>query len=287
MLWRYWLTGAARKSPARLCFFVALASVTLSCYPIVFFGKSFVSPNIVRSYMLYPTIPTLPGYEDRRVEETKGSDTGAMLWQNLPYSSIESRALFRDRQLPLWDRWNSAGTTLLGQGLSMLGDPLHFLVLAFGGAAWAWDVKFLIAKVLFCWGIGLSVLFAVKHLPSAMLLTFSSAFIGFFYHRFNHPAFFSMCYAPWILCAWLGLARARSKGGEIAWAAALVVVSWTELNSGTIKEAYMLLISMHASGFLIFLSASCWNKLREVGNCYLGLAIGKYIAITADSLICL
>ncbi|HTE88278.1 MAG TPA: hypothetical protein VK639_04930 [Terriglobales bacterium] len=145
----------------------------------------------------------------------------------------------------------------------MLGDPLHSLVLAFGGAAWAWDVKFLIAKVLFCWGIGLSVFFAVKHLPSAMLLTFSSAFIGFFYHRFNHPAFFSMCYAPWILCAWLGLARASSKGGEIAWAAALVAVSWTELNSGTVKEAYMLLISMHASGFLIFLSASCWNKLRK------------------------
>src|SRR5207248_1675412 len=144
----------------------------------------------------------------------------------------------------------------------MLGDPLHSLVLAFGGAAWAWDVKFLIAKVLFFWGIGLSVLLAVKHLPSAMLLALSSGFIGFFYYRFNHPAFFSMCYAPWILCAWLGLTRASSKIAETGWAAALVVVSWIELNSGTVKEAYMLLITMHGSGLLIFLFASCYNKLR-------------------------
>src|SRR5437588_10892261 len=99
MLWRYWLTCADRKSPARVCFFVSLASVTLSCYPVVFFGKSYVSPNIAGSYMLYPTIPTLPGYQNTRIENPQGSDLGAMLWQNLPYSFVESRALFKDRQL--------------------------------------------------------------------------------------------------------------------------------------------------------------------------------------------
>ncbi len=261
--WSLAAANWARRSPRKALLLIAVASVVMSCYPVVFFGKSFVSPNIVRSYMLYPAIPTLPGYQNRRTEDTKGSDTGATLWQNLPYSFIESRALFGDRQLPLWDRWNSAGTTLFGQGLSMLGDPLHLLVLAFGGAAWAWDIKFLIAKVLFCWGIGLTVFFTVKHLSSAMLVTFSSAFIGFFYHRFDHPAFFSMCYAPWILYAWLRLAHAASNGSEAVWAAGLVVVTWLELNSGTVKEAYMLLITMHTSGFLVFLFSSSCNKTRK------------------------
>ena len=261
--WSLAAANWARRSPRKALLLIAVASVVISCYPVVFFGKSFVSPNIVGSYMLYPAIPTLPGYQNRRTEDTKGSDTGATLWQNLPYSFIESRALFGDRQLPLWDRWNSAGTTLFGQGLSMLGDPLHLLVLAFGGAAWAWDIKFLIAKVLFCWGIGLTVFFTVKHLSSAMLVTFSSAFIGFFYHRFDHPAFFSMCYAPWILYAWLRLAHAASNGSEAVWAAGLVVVTWLELNSGTVKEAYMLLITMHTSGFLVFLFSSSCNKTRK------------------------
>ena len=130
--WSLAAANWARRLPRKALLLIAVASVVISCYPVVFFGKSFVSPTI-GSYMLYPAIPTLPGYQSSRIEDTKGSDTGATLWQSLPYSFIESRALFTDRQLPLWDRWNSAGTTLFGQGLSMLGDPLHLLVLAFGG----------------------------------------------------------------------------------------------------------------------------------------------------------
>jgi hypothetical protein len=229
----------------------------------VFFGKSFVSPNLAGSYMLYPTVPTLPGYGNKHVEATYGSDTAAMLWQNLPYSVMENRALFHGKQLPLWDRWNSAGTPLLGQGISMLGDPLHLFVIACRGAAWAWDIKFLLAKVLFCWGIGLCVLYSARDLRSALLLTFSSAFIGFFYHRYIHPAFFSLCYAPWILLGWLAFTNARSKRSEAAWAALLFLASWFELNSGTVKEAYMLLLSMHASGLLLFFISICANRLRK------------------------
>ncbi|PZR80092.1 MAG: hypothetical protein DLM52_00125 [Chthoniobacterales bacterium] len=216
--------------------------------------------------MLYPVIPTVPGYRDKHVEATLGSDAGAMLWQSLPYSYIQSRSVFHDRELPLWDRWNSAGTPLLGQGISMLGDPLHLFVVIFRGAAWAWDIKFLLGKVLFCWGIGLCVLHSSKNLSSALLLTFSSAFIGFFYHRFIHPAFFSLCYAPWILLAWLAFAAARSRRKETACGVLLVAASWFELNSGTVKEAYMLLLSMHASGLLFFLVSSRTNQLRKTGH---------------------
>lgn len=261
--WSSYLRG---KSPSYLCFLVAVGSVTLSCYPVIFFGKSFVSPNVAGTYMLYPTVPTLPHYRDTHIENTHGSDNAAMLWQNLPYSFIENRAFFRDKQLPLWDRWNSAGTPLLGQGISMLGDPLELFVIICRDAAWAWDIKFIVAKLLFCWGIGLCVFFATKNLPSALFLTFSSAFIGFFYDRFIHPAYFSLCYAPWILLAWLAFTAAASKRNEAAWAALLVVASWFELNSGTVKEAYMLLLSLHASGLLLFLVSHCVSKLRKAAH---------------------
>ena len=245
----------AERRPRLAVLTVAVASAVLSCYPVVFFGKSFVSPNILGSAMLYPAPPCLPGYDNTEVEDPKGSDYAAMLWQNLPYSFVQSRALWHDGELPLWNRYDSAGITLLGQGLSMFGDPLHTLVLAAGGAAWAWDVKFLLAKTLFCWGLGLAVLLAARHLPSALLLAFSAAFLGFFSYRLEHPAYFSMCYAPWLLVAWLEITRARTRRATAAWAGGLVLASWAELNSGTAKEAYMLLASLHGCGLLIFLLA--------------------------------
>ena len=110
----------------------------------------------------------------------------------------------------------------------MFGDPLHLLVLAAKGASWAWDLKFVLAKALFCWGIGLAIFLSAKHLPSSILLAFSAGFIGFFSYRFSHPAFFSMCYAPWILVCWLGVTKAPRLRAAACWAAGLVVASWTE-----------------------------------------------------------
>jgi hypothetical protein len=82
----------------------------------------------------------------------------------------------------------------------------HTLVELAAGEAWAWDLKFLLAKVLFCFGLGLAVYASCRHLPTALLLAFSSGFIGFFAFRFNHPAF--SVYAPWLLACWLELTRA-------------------------------------------------------------------------------
>ena len=83
--------------------------------------------------MLYASEPTLPGSDEVEVADLRGADTGAMMWQNLPYAFVQSRALAHG-ELPLWNRYNSSGTVLLGQGLSMFGDPLHLVVLAGGGA---------------------------------------------------------------------------------------------------------------------------------------------------------
>jgi hypothetical protein len=253
-----------RLRPRRALLVVACAGVALSCYPIIFFGRSYAGANIVP--MLYAFEPTLPGSEDAEAEDFHGADTGAMMWQNLPYSFVQSRALAH-AELPLWNRYNSSGTPLLAQGLSMFGDPLHMLVLAAGGSAWAWDVKYLLAKILFCWGMGLLVLTSTRHVPSALLLGCSSAFIGFFSFRFNHPAFFSMCYAPWLLLSWLEIIKATTARKTARWAGLLVLVSWAELNSGSAKEAYMLLLSLHGCGLLAFLlvpSVTRWRKLLDL-----------------------
>src|SRR5207248_8020251 len=97
------------------------------------------------------------GYKNTETSDVKLADIGAIMWSHIPLSVIQHRALAHG-ELPLWNRYNSAGTPLLAQGQSMFGDPVHFLVVLANGAAWAWDLKFLIAKWLFAFGLGLIVL---------------------------------------------------------------------------------------------------------------------------------
>ena len=246
-LCRGWERACAR--PVATLLATAAFAVVVSCYPVVFCGQSFVSPNNGAA-CLYAGYPTLPGAPAGPIENPKFADIGAMLWAHLPYSVVEHEAIFRDRELPLRNRMNSCGVPLLGQGQSMIGDPLHWIPLTAGGAAWAWDVKFIVAKILFAFGIGLLVRAAVGRLGVAVVLAASSAFIGFFAYRFNHAAIFSLSYAPWILLAWLEIARAPAWRGAVRWVALLMVVNWMVLNSGTAKEASMLIVALNASGVL-------------------------------------
>lgn len=256
------LVDVAKRHPRRALLAVAILSVLLSCYPVVFLGRSFVSPNSVP--MIYPGLPSMPGHDKKETENLSGTDVGAMMWHDVPNSFVQSRALYRDGELPLWNRYNSCGLTLLGQGQSMFGDPLHMLVVLGAGEAWLWDLKFLLAKVLFCFGIGLVVYASCRHLPTALLLAFSAGFIGFFAHRMNHPAFFSLSYAPWLLACWLEITRARTVRAAIGWTAGLLLASWAELNSGTAKEAYMLLLCLHECGLLIFLLGATTFRTRKL-----------------------
>jgi hypothetical protein len=252
--------------PKRAVAVMAVVAVALSSYPVVFLGKSYVSPNFSDgTYLLYGRFPTLPGYTDAKLEDAKGSDVGAIIWQQVPYSFVQNRALLHDHELPLWDRYNSAGTVLLGQGQSMFGDPLHFLVILARGAAWSWDLKYLIARWLLCVGLGLLVLHCGRDLAAAVLTTGSAAFLGFFLYRLNHPAYFSFCYAPWLLYAWVRLADAETWRQLAGWCGLLVVASCAELTSGTVKEAYMLPFGMHFAGFVVLVSARRpWKERAKI-----------------------
>ena len=260
------VSGACRLYPIRMLAAIALLATVLSSYPVVFLGKSFVSPNY-GARLLYDAIPTLPGQADSRLEDVKMADVGAMMWQHLPMSFVQARA-WSNGELPLWNRTNSSGTLLLGQGQSMIGDPLQFLVALAGADAWAWDLKFLAAKFLLCFGLGLLAWLPLRSWPAAGVVTFAGAFVGFFIYRVNHPAFFSFCYAPWVLVAWMILEADLGRSHQSRGLAALIGANLLLMTSGTVKEAYMLLLALNATGLTLLLSSTraAWSvRLRSVG----------------------
>jgi hypothetical protein len=259
--------AAAGRSPGRALAFVALLGTLAANYPVVFAGKSFVSPNLGVA-LLYGQDPWLPGLQSGEEGDAHKTDVAALMWHHLPLSRIEREAVFRDGELPLWNRYDSAGLPLLGQGQSCFGDPLHAIPVLADGASWAWDLKFLLAKWLFACGVGLCVWRAFRHLPTAMLAAASASFIGFFVFRINHPAVFSFCYSPWILYTWLRCIEARSRPRTVLWLAALIGANWTEMNSGTGKEAYVLLFTMNFSGLCLLVTGeqTVRQKARLLGG---------------------
>ena len=284
--WQASLVRTARARPLAAIWLTALLGVLVSCYPVVLGGRSFVSPDSVVQ-LVYGHAPTVPGSKSDHTENVHSSDCAAMMLQTMPYSVIEHRAIFQDHELPVWNRYDGGGLTLIGQGQSMLGDPLNWGVVLAGGAAWAWDVKFLLARLLFAAGIGLGVRAATGRLGGSLVLTFSVCFLGFFLYRFNHPASFSLCYAPWILLAWLspvGEPSREERGVRRqpwGWACLLLAACWMEFNSGTAKEAVILLLGLNVTGVLLLalVERGSWRWKRQrlaqaawMGGCFLLLS---------------
>jgi hypothetical protein len=110
-----WLrvTTWVRCHPRRALLLVAAMSTVISCYPVVFFGKSFLSPNNHRvAYLLYQRMPTVPGYRDTTTDDAKGADMGAPMYYSWPTSVVESRALLRDHIVASASELPSRGTRL-------------------------------------------------------------------------------------------------------------------------------------------------------------------------------
>ncbi len=261
--WQNWKTrwGSiaewAKRSPFRALAVVAVLSVICSCFPAIFCGKSFVSPK-TGALCLYEGYPTVPGIESLDNENARNSDTLVMQLGHRPYSKFAYESIYERGEFPLWNHYNNCGTPFIGQGLSMLGDPLHWLPIASNGASWAWDVKFLIARFLFAWGIALCVWMATARIGVAALLGFCASFFGFFAFRMCHPAYFSMCYAPWILLAWQRIAAGHR------WALILVLACTMEFHSGTAKESAIFIAGMNGTGALLVLFGPIANRWRHL-----------------------
>ncbi len=241
-----WLSARPRRAIG----LVAVAAVAVQCHPVLFLGRSFASPNN-GGLMLYGALPTLPGNGEYMFTNTMASDTGALLFNHIYYPMIQRDALLKHGEWPLWNRYSLGGEPLLGQGQSMFGDPFNFLTILADGAAWAWDVRFLLARWLFSAGVGFIVWHLTRHLVSSLVVTAAGAFVAFYTFCLVHPTNFSVGYSPLILWAWAGLISADTRRREAGWLLALVAGNWLVMTSGTLKEAFMLIAGLNFAGVLL------------------------------------
>ena len=158
--------------------------------------------------MLYDGAPFVPGSNLNEVEDTRGSDVGALMWSIVPYSKVQRDALLRG-EFPRM-RQNGGGRPLWAQGQSFLLDPLHWLTLVRADSALGWDLKFIAHRFVFSLGVGLAALLAGGALVPAAMASAVTPFAGLYAFRFNHPAAFTPSYAAWILVAWCLLAKAST-----------------------------------------------------------------------------
>ena len=243
--------AVCRKRTA-VIWLAAITGTVLSTIPVVFQGKSFMSPN-TGGLLFYDRYPTLPNYSDSTTEDTYGADTGAMSWGNFPLTVAQERSIKKFGEFPLWNRYNSAGTTMIGQGMMMLGDPLSWMMWLVGVNASTFDIKFLLLRFIFAASLGLSVLVITRATAPSAMVAIIAPFIGYFIYRVNHPEIFSTCYAPLISLAWLKVIYAEDERFRLRWVAGLMLANWLVMNSGTVKEAYMFIAVLNAIGVLHFI----------------------------------
>lgn len=261
------------RHPAGAIVLVAFLAVVINCYPIIFCGKSFVSPACVKT-IVYSTWPTLPGMTSSPQTLQHGADTGAMMWWGVPVGFIESRSVLEHGELPLWNRYGHAGDTLLGQAVSMLGDPLQWVVILGSGSAGAWDIKFLTAKFLFCCGFGLLILRLLASLPWALIYTALAAYCGAFYAINNHPAFFVFAYAPWVLLSALAWLDLRSEP-SIRWGLVWLLVNFACFNAGHVEPAVVLIGGLNLVALVCALAAC--GRPADIARVLGRMAVGTLI----------
>jgi hypothetical protein len=268
----------AARHPILAIMLVSLVAVTINCYPIIFCGKSYVSPTGVP--IVYDQWPTLPGVKYSRPAQDHGSDSAAMMVWAAPAGFIESRTLLDHGELPLWNRYGHAGDTLIGQAVSMLGDPLHLIVILGRGSSVAWDLKFVVAKFLFCVGFGLLIRRLMESLPLALIFSSLAAYCGAFFFIYCHPAFFVFSYTPWVLLSAMAFLDLRSQNWA-PWGAVWLVANFACFNAGHVELAVILIggLNMAALAFAVangpHLAASARIILR------LGMGTLLFLALTA------
>jgi hypothetical protein len=187
----------------------ALAGTLAATYPLLI-GRSLVTPANGPTALLYDQPPFVYGYGGGAIEDTRGTDVGAMMWGVLPYTVIQREAL-RQGEWPLWNRYNGNGQPLWGQGQTFFLDPVHLLSLLIPDPAWAMDLRFIAGRATFALGAGAAVWMATGNVTASALVAFAAPFVGHFSIRFNHPAYFSIVYAPWVLAALAAALRADGR----------------------------------------------------------------------------
>jgi hypothetical protein len=262
------------RHPILAIILVSLLAVVVNCYPVVFCGRSYVSPACAGP-LVYGWWPPLPEIKNLLPPaQSHRSDTWATMLWGVPVGFIESRSLLQDGKLPLWNRYSHAGDTLIGQAISMLGDPLQFIVILGRGSAGAWDLKFLAAKFLFCVGFGLLILRLMGNRPLSVIYAVLAAYCGVFFTIDNHPVFFAFSYAPWILLSALALLDLQSER-YVRWGMVWLLVNFACFNAGFVEAAVILIggLNLAALACALTFCRSAANLAKVLGR----LAIGTLL----------
>lgn len=268
------------RHPVLSIVLVSLLAVVINCYPVIFCGKSFVSPTSVEQD-IYSWWPPVPGMSSKlRPWNQHGSDTGALMWNAVPFSFVESRSLLDYGELPLWNRYSRAGDTLIGQATSMAGDPLHAIVLLGRGAAWAWDIKFLTAKFLFCVGFGLLVLRLFGSKPLALIYAALAAYCGVYFYLENHPALFVFSYTPWILLSAIEMLDLPSPRA-LRWGLVWLVANFGCFNAGQVEPAVLLIggLNLAALANALIVQRHALDIVKVLGRMVVGTLL--FLGLTA------
>jgi hypothetical protein len=274
------------QRPVLVICLVSLLAVIVSCYPVIFCGKSFVSPTSTRDQLVYNWWPSLPGMESQPAltqnvfHYSHGSDVAAIMWWGVPAGFIESRSLLDYGEFPLWNRYSHAGEPFLGQAVTMLGDPLQLIVIFGRGAAWAWDVKFLAAKFLFCFGFGLLILRLLGGYMLSLIFTALAAYCGAYFFIYSHPAFFVFAYAPWILLSainWLKMEPTHPVRWSLVW----LVANFACFNAGHVEVAVVLIGGLNLAA-LVLAMIGCRSATSCAGTlCRMGIGTLLFLGLTA------
>jgi len=267
------------QHPVLAILLVSLLAIVINCYPILFCGRSYVSPACAGP-MVYTWWPPLPGMEHTPQAERHGSDTWAMMLWGVPAGFIESRSLLEHGEIPLWNRYSHAGDTLIGQAVSMLGDPLQLMVILGHGSATAWDLKFLTAKFIFCVGFGLLILRLLGSRPLSLLYAALAAWCGAFFFINNHPVFFVFAYAPWILLSALELLDRQSER-YVRWGLVWLLANFACFNAGHVEVAVVLIGGLNLAAVTGALTRC--HKAAEVARVLGRMAVGTllFLGLTA------
>jgi hypothetical protein len=267
------------RHPVLAILLVSAIAMAINCYPVIFCGKSFVAPAYGVP-MLYERYPTLPGMNRDEPVVAHGSDTAATLIWGVPVGFIESRSLLDHGELPLWNRYSHAGDTLIGQAVSMFGDPLQWIVIFGRGSSLAYDLKFLVAKFLFCVGFGLLIRRLMASVPLGLLFSALAAYCGAFYYIFNHPAFFVFSYVPWILLSAIEMLDLRSAH-YLRWGFVWLVVCFGSFNGGHVELAILLIggFNFAALAFAFLTNRGLFPAVKIFGRLVVGTIL--FLALTS------
>jgi hypothetical protein len=209
-----------------------------------------------------------------------GSDAGAMMWWGVPLGFLESRSLLEQGELPLWNRNSHSGAPLIGQAISMLGDPLQLIVILGRGSAVAWDLKFLIAKLIFCIGFGCLIFRLLGNKSLAFIYAALGAYCGAYYFIASHPVFFVLAYAPWILLSSMELLNLDSSQ-KVRWWIIWPLATVGCFNGGHVEVAVDLIVGLNLAALVDALARqpSLDQRLKILRR--IAIATFLFVGITA------